>query len=134
GYVQWEGAKLSKTAGTAVSLGSAIERHGPDALRYFLLREIGFENDGNFTWDRFDARYTSELADGYGNLASRILAMIGRYLGGIVPDSDERTPLDEEAERRIKTYRELMDQQRLDQGRAHAELQSLRHLVCRLLL
>jgi len=41
GYVQWEGAKMSKTAGTAVSLGSAIERHGTDALRYFLLREVG---------------------------------------------------------------------------------------------
>ncbi|MBI4500318.1 MAG: methionine--tRNA ligase [Gemmatimonadetes bacterium] len=116
GYVQWEGAKLSKTAGTAVSLDTAINRHGPDALRYFLLREIGFENDGNFTWDRFDARYTSELADGYGNLASRILAMIGRYVGGRVPTSNERSPLDEEAELRIKGYRGFMDEQRLHEG------------------
>src|SRR5947207_12106516 len=49
GYVQWEGAKMSKTAGTAVSLGAAIDRYGPDALRYFLLREVGFETDGNFS-------------------------------------------------------------------------------------
>ena len=49
GYVQWEGTKMSKTAGTAVTLDEAIERHGPDALRYFLLREVGFEADGNFT-------------------------------------------------------------------------------------
>src|SRR5436305_5062942 len=116
GYVQWEGTKMSKTAGTAVSLDAAVERWGADALRYFLLRDVGFTNHGYFTWEGFDARYVSDLADGYGNLASRILAMIGRYLGGIVPESDERTPLDEEAERRIKTYRELMDQQRLDQG------------------
>ncbi len=68
GYVQWEGAKMSKTAGTAVSLGEAIDRHGPDALRYFLLREVGFEADGNFTWERFDERYTADLADGFGNL------------------------------------------------------------------
>ena len=64
GYVQWEGTKMSKSAGTAVSLGEAIERHGPDALRYFLLREVGFEADGNFTWERFDERYTADLADG----------------------------------------------------------------------
>jgi methionyl-tRNA synthetase len=120
GYVQWEGTKLSKTAGTAVSLSTAIERYGPDALRYFLLREIGFENDGNFTWDRFDARYTSELADGYGNLASRILAMIGRYVGGVVPESDERTPLDDEAGRRISAYRDVMDHHRLDEGAQEA--------------
>src|SRR5207245_7921689 len=61
GFVLWEGTKMSKTAGTAVTLGEAIDRHGADALRYFLLREVGFESDGEFTWERFDARYTSEL-------------------------------------------------------------------------
>ncbi len=50
GYVQWGGAKVSKSAGIAVSLDSAIDRHGPDALRYFLLRDVGFTNDGDFTW------------------------------------------------------------------------------------
>src|SRR6266480_1082759 len=116
GYVQWEGAKMSKTAGTVVSLDTAIARHGADALRYFLLREIGFENDGNFTWERFDARYTSELADGYGNLASRILAMIVRYTGGIVPTSTEDTPLDHEAEARIRGYRDVMDRHLVHEG------------------
>ena len=87
GYVQWEGAKMSKTAGTAVSLGAAIDRHGADALRYFLLREVGFENDGNFTWERFDARYTADLADTFGNLVSRTLSMVQSYRGGIVPSS-----------------------------------------------
>ena len=87
GYVQWEGAKMSKTAGTAVSVGAAIERHGADALRYFLLREVGFENDGNFTWERFDARYLADLADTFGNLASRSLSMVHRYRNGVVPSS-----------------------------------------------
>ncbi len=85
GYVQWGGAKMSKTAGTAVSLHEAITRHGPDALRYFLLREVGFESDGNFTWERFDERYVSDLADGFGNLASRSLAMLEKYRDGVVP-------------------------------------------------
>lgn len=116
GYVQWEGAKMSKTAGTAVSLDSAIARHGPDALRYFLLREIGFENDGNFTWERFDVRYTDELANGYGNLASRILAMIERYLGGTVPAGTGDTPLDHEGDTLILAYRDAMDRHLLHQG------------------
>ena len=85
GYVQWEGTKMSKTAGTAVTLDEAIERHGADALRYFLLREVGFEADGNFTWERFDERYTADLADGLGNLASRSLAMLAKYREGVVP-------------------------------------------------
>ena len=90
GYVQWEGTKMSKTAGTAVSLDEAIERHGPDALRYFLLREVGFEADGNFTWERFDERYTADLADGLGNLASRSLAMLAKYRDGVVPAPPSR--------------------------------------------
>src|SRR6266853_1394510 len=81
GYVQWSGTKMSKTAGTVVTLDEAIERHGADALRYFLLREVGFEGDGDFTWERFDARYTSELADTLGNLVSRALTMIVNYRG-----------------------------------------------------
>src|SRR5207247_133486 len=85
GYVQWSGAKLSKTAGTAVSLDGAIERHGADALRYFLLREIGFAGDRDFTWERFDARYTAELADTLGHLVSRSPSMIRRCREGAVP-------------------------------------------------
>jgi methionyl-tRNA synthetase len=109
GYVQWEGAKMSKSEGTAVSLGEAIERHGPDALRYFLLREVGFEADGNFTWDRFDERYTADLADGLGNLASRSLAMVGRYREGVLPLTADETSLDRDARAAIAAYAEAMD-------------------------
>lgn len=91
GYVQWGGAKMSKTAGTAVTLREAIDRWGPDALRWFLLREVGYENDGNFSWERFDERYTADLADGFGNLASRSLAMLVRYREGRVPEAAETT-------------------------------------------
>ena len=109
GYVQWGGSKVSKSAGTAVSLETAIERRGPDALRYFLLREIGLENDGNFTWDRFDERYTSDLADGLGNLASRTLAMLAKYRGGVVPADSATTPLDTAGTSTLAAYAAAMD-------------------------
>ncbi len=116
GYVQWEGTKMSKTAGTAVTLDEAIDRHGPDALRYFLLREVGFEADGNFSWERFDERYTADLADGFGNLASRTLAMLAKYRQGVVPDSSEPTSLDQVGEDALKEYQSAMDALDLRKG------------------
>jgi methionyl-tRNA synthetase len=109
GYVQWEGTKMSKTAGTAVTLGEAIERHGPDALRYFLLREVGFEADGNFSWDRFDERYTADLADGLGNLVSRSLAMIAKYREGVVPAVQGDASLDTAGLEAVEAYQSAMD-------------------------
>jgi methionyl-tRNA synthetase len=109
GYVQWEGTKMSKTAGTAVTLEEAIERHGPDALRYFLLREVGFEADGNFSWDRFDERYTADLADGLGNLVSRSLAMLQKYRTGVVPELRQSTSLDLAGREAIADYGRAMD-------------------------
>jgi methionyl-tRNA synthetase len=109
GYVQWQGAKMSKTAGTAVTLDDAIGRHGADALRWFLMREVGFESDGDFTWERFDTRYTADLADGLGNLAARSLAMLEKYRGGRVPEAPP-TDLDREAaERHLPAYTRAMD-------------------------
>jgi methionyl-tRNA synthetase len=108
GYVQWEGTKMSKTSGTAVTLDEAIERHGPDALRYFLLREVGFEADGNFTWERFDERYTADLADGLGNLASRTIAMITKYRAGLVPSLNKPTGLDQTARALLENYSRAM--------------------------
>jgi methionyl-tRNA synthetase len=120
GYVQWEGTKMSKTAGTVVTLDEAIDRHGPDALRYFLLREVGFEADGNFTWDRFDERYTADLADGLGNLASRSLAMLAKYRAGVVPHAYESVSLDEAGRAACEDYVEAMDALDLRGGAAAA--------------
>src|SRR5213078_3471410 len=105
GYVQWSGAKMSKTAGTAVTLAEAIDRHGADALRYFLLREVGFDNDGDFTWERFDARYTSELADTVGNLVPR-------------DPCGYDTPLEAAARGALAAYARAMDANRLQEGAA----------------
>ena len=120
GYVQWEGTKMSKTAGTAVSLGAAIERHGADALRYFLLREVGFENDGNFTWERFDTRYTADLADTFGNLVSRTLAMTVSYRAGVVPapGASDDSPLERAALDTIRAFGSALDAYDLQAGAA----------------
>jgi len=116
GWVNTAGARFSKSAGVKLSLRDAIDRYGPDSLRYFLLREVPWDADGNFSWERFDARYLSELADGYGNLASRILAMINRYLGGTVPDTGNTTELDRVGDRVIDDYRGAMDAHLLHEG------------------
>ncbi len=116
GWVNTGGARFSKSAGVAVTLRNLIDRHGPDALRYFVLREIPWHADGNFTWDRFDARYTADLADGYGNLVSRVLAMIRRYTNGVVPDDVGPTPLDTAGDELIAAYREVMDGHLLHEG------------------
>lgn len=116
GWVNVQGARFSKSAGVEVTLRNLIDRHGPDALRYFALREIPWNSDGNFSWDRFDTRYTSELADGYGNLVSRVLSMIDRYLGGVVPDTSADTPLDGVGNEVVLAYAEAMDLQLLHEG------------------
>lgn len=108
GFIYFGGDRLSKSAGVKLDLRDAIERHGPDALRYFLLRDVGFANDGNFTWERYDERYLSDLTDGLGNLTSRTLAMIEKYRGGTVPMSDA-TPLDAAGEEAVRLYAEAMD-------------------------
>lgn len=108
GFVQVSGERFSKSQGVKVELGEAIDRHGPDAFRYFLLREVGFESDGNFSWERFDERYTSDLADGLGNLASRSLAMLTKYRDGVVPPPAD-TQLDATGARIADSYTAAMD-------------------------
>jgi methionyl-tRNA synthetase len=117
GFVTIGGGKLSKSEGVRVDLDDAIARHGTDAFRFYLLREIPWNGDGEFAWERFDERYASELADNFGNLASRSISMIERYRGGIVPDG-ERTPLDEDIATALIRYRGAMDSQLLHQGLA----------------
>ena len=119
GYVQWGGAKVSKSSGGALSVDEAIDFHGVDALRYFLLREVGFTNDGDFTWERLDARYTADLADTLGNLVKRSLDMIQRYRGGAVPRSAALGPLDDAARDTVAAYRRALDAYRLEEGAAH---------------
>ena len=87
--------KMSKSRGNIVRAETMLDVLGADALRYFLLREVVFGQDGSFTFDALVQRYNADLANGYGNLVSRTLAMIVKYFDGVVPDgaaADSRYP------------------------------------------
>ena len=109
GWLSFGGERFSKSAGVKVELQDAVDHHGPDAFRYFLLREIPWDGDGNFTWERFDERYTADLADGLGNLVSRVLAMLERYRDGVVPQAGEPTGLDHRATEILTAYAREME-------------------------
>jgi methionyl-tRNA synthetase len=102
GFVLLGGDRFSKSAGVTFDVDDAVRRYGADAFRYFLMREVPFDGDGNFSWERFEERYNADLANAWGNLASRTMAMIERYCSGFVPagdvtDVDEADALDYEA-------------------------------------
>ena len=80
-----DGRKMSKSLGNVLDPFEVLERFGADALRHYLLREVSFGADGPVSQDGFLARYDSELANEYGNLASRTLNMLERYCDGVVP-------------------------------------------------
>src|SRR5260370_840169 len=88
GWILFEENKMSKSRGNVVRPGPIAEVTGVDALRYFLLREITFGQDGSFSYDALIQRYNAHFANGLGNLASRTLTMIHQYRGGAVPASD----------------------------------------------
>jgi len=91
-----------------------MEVLGGDALRYFLLREIPFGQDGGFSFDALVQRYNGDLANGYGNLVSRVVNMVHKYFGGVVPEAGEETDaekaLRESAVRTIAVYGPAFDE------------------------
>lgn len=85
GFMNLRGDKLSKTTGNVIDPVRFCERYGTDATRYYLLAETPFGQDGNITPESFVKRYNSDLANDLGNLLSRSVAMIERFLGGVIP-------------------------------------------------
>ncbi|HVJ07946.1 MAG TPA: methionine--tRNA ligase [Acidisarcina sp.] len=85
GWLLFEQSKMSKSRGNIVRAETILEVLGADALRYFLMREVVFGQDGSFSFDALVQRYNSDLANGYGNLVSRTLTMIGKYFDGVLP-------------------------------------------------
>jgi methionyl-tRNA synthetase len=85
GWLLMESSKMSKSKGNVVRPRPIVSVLGMDALRYFLLREVVFGQDGNFSYDALVTRYNADLANGLGNLASRTLAMVGKYCAGTIP-------------------------------------------------
>jgi methionyl-tRNA synthetase len=88
GYLLLGEHKMSKSLGNVIDPFRVIDLYGADALRFYVLREVRFGQDGEVSPEGFETRYTTELANEYGNLASRTLAMIERYREGTVPDAE----------------------------------------------
>jgi methionyl-tRNA synthetase len=116
GWLLFEESKMSKSRGNIVRAETIVDVLGTDALRYFLLREVVFGQDGSFSFDALVQRYNSDLANGLGNLASRTLTMITRYFRGEVPypSNTAHTPADaaiaETAKKTIADYGTLFHQ------------------------
>jgi methionyl-tRNA synthetase len=89
GYVTVDRQKIGKSLGNSVDPVELAALYGPDALRYYLLREIPATGDGDFTPERFTSVYNADLADQLGNLLSRTVSMVGRYYDGLVPAPGE---------------------------------------------
>lgn len=110
GWLLFEESKMSKSRGNIVRTETILDVLGADALRYFLLREVVFGQDGSFSFDALVQRYNSDLANGLGNLASRTLTMINRYFKGEVPypsAASKKTSDDAIAEIARRTIREF---------------------------
>ena len=88
GYLLMEGEKMSKSLGNVLDPFAVIERYGADALRFYLLREVPFGQDGSVSTSSFELRYETELANELGNLASRTIGMLMRYRDGAVSDGE----------------------------------------------
>ena len=89
GWLLVGGEKMSKSKLTGIAPTQITDIFGSDAFRYYFMKAIGFGSDGSFSWEDLSARYNSELANGFGNLASRVIAMINKYFDGAVPAPSE---------------------------------------------
>jgi methionyl-tRNA synthetase len=92
GWLLFDQGKMSKSRGNIVRAETVQQVLGADALRYFLLREIPFGQDGNFSFDALVQRFNGDLANGYGNLVSRVVNMVHKYFGGVLPEAGAETP------------------------------------------
>ncbi|MBA8815771.1 methionyl-tRNA synthetase [Microbacterium halimionae] len=95
GWLLVGGEKMSKSKLTGIAPTEITDVFGSDAYRFYFLSAIAFGQDGSFSWEDLSARYQAELANGFGNLASRTIAMIERYFDGVVPAAGASTPADD---------------------------------------
>lgn len=89
GFINIGGAKISKSVGNVIDPNEIIDSYGLDAFRYFFSRHISTQDDGDFTWEKFENAYNGELGNDLGNLISRVAGMITRYQAGVVADSEQ---------------------------------------------
>jgi methionyl-tRNA synthetase len=121
GFVYFKGEKMSKSLGTIVDPLDAASKYGPDPLRLYLVREFAYGQDGDFSWERFEERYNSDLANNLGNLVSRLATMADKYCGGRLPvPAAPAGRLAETASQALASYRTAMDAFAVQDGMAAA--------------
>ena len=103
GWLLVGGEKMSKSKLTGIAPKDITDHFGVDAFRYYFLRAIPFGTDGSFSWEDMSARYTSELANDFGNLASRSAAMIEKYCGGLLPAVSKDAGLEDALKQTVLT-------------------------------
>ncbi|MGI8413197.1 MAG: methionine--tRNA ligase [Solirubrobacteraceae bacterium] len=109
GFLLMDDKKMSKSLGNVLDPFEVMDKYGTDALRYYCLRDVSFGQDGNVSPASFESRYESELANEYGNLASRTIAMIMRYRDGTIPAALTDPSLAGDFERLPERVAELLD-------------------------
>jgi methionyl-tRNA synthetase len=96
GWLLVGGEKMSKSKLTGIAPNQITDIFGSDAFRYYFMSAIAFGSDGSFSWEDLSARYQAELANGFGNLASRTLAMVRKYFDGVIPTPSDYTDIDKQ--------------------------------------
>jgi methionyl-tRNA synthetase len=109
GWLLVGGEKMSKSKLTGIAPSQITDTFGVDAFRYYFMSAISFGQDGSFSWEDLAARYQSELANGFGNLASRVIAMVNKYYDGVVPAPGEYSADDLKVQAIAKAAAETAD-------------------------
>jgi methionyl-tRNA synthetase len=120
GFITVEGQRMSKSLGNVVDPVDAAQRLGVDPLRLYLIKEVTYGGDPDFSWTRFQERYNVDLANNLGNLVSRISAMADKYRGGVLRPSESPGRLAGVAEAALAEYRSGMDVFAIERGAAAA--------------
>ena len=116
GWVNFGGQRMSKSAGTSLDPSDVAQRFGADPLRLYLVKEISYGGDGDFTWERYEERYNVDLANNLGNLVSRLAAMAEKYRHSRLTPAGSGSRLSQVAETAVARYRAAMDSFALHEG------------------